>query len=250
MKKQMNDDYSLTKDAFLNGCIRIEQNQVGYRFSIDAVLLAGLTKPRPEDTVLDLGTGCGIVPLILAYRHSKIKVYGVEVQECLADLAEKNVEENHLGDRITIHCKDMKTLKPDMISDPVDIVVSNPPYWKTGSGRINPDQQRAVARHEIKATLNDVIDTARRMLRTSGKFITIYTAERTTDIISQMRLALLEPKSLRTIHSRSDTEAKLILLEGTKGGSPGLRIGSPLIIYNQNGSYSDEVQAMFSSSGP
>lgn len=235
----------LTADTFFNGRIRVKQNRAGYRFSIDAVLIAGLTIPSPDDTVLDLGTGCGIIPLILAYRHPKIKVYGVEVQQQLADLATINVEENRMKDRITIHCMDMKKLKHDMMSGPVDLVVSNPPYRKAESGRINPDQQRAVARHEIKATLYDVVETAQRMLRTAGRFVTVYPAERMADILIQMRSAGLEPKSLRTVHSDRHTDAKLIIVEGKKGGRPGLKIGSPVIIYRKDGSYTDEVQEMF-----
>jgi tRNA1Val (adenine37-N6)-methyltransferase len=235
----------LTADTFFNGRIRVKQNRAGYRFSIDAVLIAAQTIPSPDDTVLDLGTGCGIIPLILAYRHPKIKVYGIEVQQQLADLATINVEENRMKDRITIHCMDMKKLKHDMMSGPVDLVVSNPPYRKAESGRINPDQQRAVARHEIKATLYDVVETAQRMLRTAGRFVTVYPAERMADILIQMRSAGLEPKSLRTVHSDRHTDAKLIIVEGKKGGRPGLKIGSPVIIYRKDGSYTDEVQEMF-----
>jgi tRNA1Val (adenine37-N6)-methyltransferase len=234
----------LTADTFFNGRIRVKQNRAGYRFSIDAVLIAGQTIPSPDDTVLDLGTGCGIIPLILAYRHPKIKVYGIEVQQQLADLATINVEENRMKDRITIHCMDMKKLKHDMMSGPVDLVVSNPPYRKAESGRINPDQQRAVARHEIKATLSDVVETAQRMLRTAGRFVTVYPAERMADILIQMRSAGLEPKSLRTVHSDRHTDAKLIIVEGKKGGRPGLKIGSPLTIYRKDGSYTEEVQEM------
>ena len=235
----------LTADTFFNGRIRVKQNRAGYRFSIDAVLIAGLTIPSPDDTVLDLGTGCGIIPLILAYRHPKIKVYGIEVQQQLADLATINVEENRMKDRITIHCMDMKKLKHDMMPGPVDLVVSNPPYRKAESGRINPDQQRAVARHEIKATLSDVVETAQRMLRTAGRFVMVYPAERMADILIQMRSAGLEPKSLRTVHSDRHTDAKLIIVEGKKGGRPGLKIGSPVIIYRKDGSYTDEVKEMF-----
>ncbi len=235
----------MTADTFFNGRIRVKQNRAGYRFSIDAVLIAGQTIPSPGNTVLDLGTGCGIIPLILAYRHPKIKVYGVEVQQQLADLATINVEENRMKDRITIHCMDMKKLKHDMMSGPVDLVVSNPPYRKSESGRINPDQQRAVARHEIKATLSDVVETAQRMLRTAGRFVTVYPAERMADILIQMRSAGLEPKSLRTVHSDRHSDAKLIIVEGKKGGRPGLKIGSPVIIYRKDGSYTDEVQEMF-----
>lgn len=236
---------SLTIDTFFNGRIKVKQHRSGYRFSIDAVLMAGHAKPRPEGTVLDLGTGCGIIPMILAYRHATIKVYGIEVQPQLAELAALNVAENNMGDRVSILCMDMKTLQPDVISGPVDLVISNPPFRKAESGRINPNRQRAIARHEIKATLFDVVESARRMLPLAGRFITIYPAERITDILSQMRSADIEPKFLRMIHSGANTAAKLILVAGSKGGRPGVKIGPPLIIYKEDGSYTEEVQQMF-----
>jgi tRNA1Val (adenine37-N6)-methyltransferase len=236
---------ALTTDSLFNGSIRIKQYGSGYRFSLDAVLLAHHARPSPDHTVLDLGTGCGIIPLILAYRYPKIKVYGVEVQTALADIATLNIAENHMDDRITIYCRDLKRLKPDMTFGPVDLVVTNPPYRKVKSGRLNPDQQRAVAKHELKATLFDVVETARRMLRPSGRLVIIYAAERMVDIIIEMRSAGIEPKYIRMIHSSRKVAAKRILVEGKKGGRYGITIGPPLVIYRKDGIYSDEVQAMF-----
>ncbi len=235
----------LTSDTFFNGRIHIKQSRFGYRFSIDAVLLAHYARPQKHDNILDLGTGCGIIPLILAYRHPDIKIYGIEVQKELADLALLNIKENCMENRITILCIDMKKLKHDMVSGSVGLVISNPPFRKAGSGRINPNQQRAVARHEINATLYDVVETAFRMLTVSGRFVTVYPAERTADILAQMRSVNIEPKFLRMIHSGWDTEAKLILLEGIKGARQGLKVGSPLVIYGKDGSYTDEVKEMF-----
>jgi tRNA1Val (adenine37-N6)-methyltransferase len=236
---------SLTADSFFNSRIQVKQHRSGYRFSIDAVLLASHAKPGPEDTVLDLGTGCGIIPMILAYRNPGIEVYGIEVQTDLADIAALNITENGLDDQITVLCMDMKTLNLETTSEPVDLVVSNPPFRKAESGRINPNRQRAVARHEIKATLYDVVETGRRMLRTGGRFVMVYLAERMTDILTHMRTAGIEPKSIRTIHSGIETSAKLVLVEGKKGGRAGIKIGPPLIIYRKNGAYTDEVEKMF-----
>ena len=236
---------SYTTDTFFNGKIRITQDRTGYRFSIDAVLLAYFADPRSGDKVLDLGTGCGIIPLILAYRQPNIAIYGVEVQAKLAELAVCNVRDNQLEDRITVFCTDMKLLRPAMTAGPVDLVVCNPPFRRRGSGRINPDTQRAVARHEIKANLGDIIQTSHRMLRTAGRLVLIYTAERLTDILSRMRTGGVEPKLIRMIHSRQDTEAALILIEGVKGGRPDLKIAPPLIIYDKKNDYTDEVGSMF-----
>jgi len=238
----MND---FTIDTFFNGHIRVKQPRYGYRFAIDAVLLAYHARLRSGDRVVDLGTGCCIIPLILVYRNPGVKVYGVEVQEELGRLAVFNVQENCMGDRISILCRDLKTLNPDITSGPVDVVVSNPPYRKAQSGRVNPDQQRAIARHEIKTTLYDIVEASRRLLRTAGRFIAIYPAERTTDILMQMRSTRIEPKFLRMIHSGPSTDAKLVLVEGVKGGPPGIKIAPPLTICRKDGSYTDEVKKMF-----
>ena len=234
-----------TTDTFFNGRIKVKQDRGGYRFSIDAILLAGQAAPKPEDKVVDLGTGCGIISLIMAYRNPGIMVYAVEVQAELARLARTNVRDNRLQDRITVLDTDMKTIKPDMTAGPVDLVVCNPPYRRPDSGRINPNHQRAVARHELKANLQDVTASTRRILKTSGRFVTIYSAERAADMLWQMRTDSLEPKYIRTIHSNAHSEAKLVLVEGTKGGNPGLKIAPPLILYRDNGDYTDEVQRMF-----
>jgi len=236
----------LTEDKFLNGRIRIKQSRHGYRFSIDAVIVADHAKPRTGDRVIDLGTGCGIIPVILACRFPDITIYGVEVQEELAEIAALNVEENDMAGRIVILCMDMKSLRHGTTSGPADLVVCNPPYRKAESGRVNPDDQRAVARHEIKVTLSEVVGAAGRMLNISGRFVTIYPAERMTDLLTQMRSADIEPKFIRMIHSRRNREAKLMLVEGRKGGGPGSKVGPPLIIYQKNGSYTGEVEKMFS----
>ena len=234
-----------TTDTFFNGCLRVKQHRPGYRFSIDAVLLAHYADPQSGDRVLDLGTGCGIISLILAYRRPDIRIYGVEVQKELAELALSNLKENRQQNRISVICTDMKLLKSKMTGGLFDLVVCNPPYRKYGSGRISPDKQRAIARHEIKANLPVVVQTARRMLRTSGRFVLIYSAERMTDVLSQMRADHVEPKYIRMIHSDPDSEARLVLIEGVKAARPGLKIASPLIVYDRNGEYTDEVQSMF-----
>lgn len=234
-----------TTDTFFSGKIKVHQNDGGYRFSIDAVLLAYHAVPRPGDKVLDLGTGCGILPLIMAYRHPSITVYGAEVQEGLAELAILNVKANRMDDRIFILCADMKLLKPPMTAGPVDLIVCNPPYRRPGSGRTNPNEQRAVARHELTITLADVVQTARRMLRATGRFLAIYTATRLTDLLFWMRTNGVEPKTVRTIHSSPGKEAKFIIVEGVKDGRPGIKIAPPLTVYTEHGDYTDEVKQMF-----
>jgi tRNA1Val (adenine37-N6)-methyltransferase len=237
--------HSLTTDTFFNGKLHVNQDVAGYRFSIDAIILANHTQVRTGDRLLDLGTGCGIIPLILAYRHPNIQIYGIEIQKNLTELATANVKKNNMQDRITLMCRDMRELKPDLIDGPVDVVVCNPPYRKPNSGRLNPDPQKAVARHELKLSLTDMLETVRCMLRTAGRFVAIYTAERAAELLSQMHLHGIEPKFVRLIHSQVDADAKLILVSGKSGARPGVKIGPPLIIYNPAGDYSAEMEKMF-----
>ncbi len=241
----MKDMSKFTYDSFFNGRIKVMQHKNGYRFSIDAVILADYASKRPAKKVLDLGTGCGIIPLIILWNRPETTVVGVEIQKELAHIARENVKANCLEHKITILRMDMKSLKRDNGEGAFDLIVSNPPYWRPGSGRINPDMQKAVARHEIKASLKDVVAAAKRMSDISSRIAMIYPAERLSALLSQMDKAKIEPKYLRMIHSKKDTEAKLFIIEGVKGGRPGLKIDPPLVIYNKDGSYTSEIRKMF-----
>jgi tRNA1Val (adenine37-N6)-methyltransferase len=236
---------AITSDTFFDGRLQVRQYRNGYRFSIDAVILADHIRPHPGETVLDLGAGCGIISLILAFRYTESTVIGVEIQPELADLARVNVRVNGMQARIRILCEDMKGLDPARLPGPVDWVAANPPYRKTNTGRVNPHPQRAVARHEIKVALPDVIAAARRVLRTGGKLVTIYTAERMTEVLHQMQSSGIEPKFCRMIHSDTTSNAKLVLIEGVKGGHPGMVVAPPLVIYRENGDYTTEIEKMF-----
>jgi tRNA1Val (adenine37-N6)-methyltransferase len=234
----------LTCDSFFEGRLQVRQHRDGYRFSIDAVLLGNLVRSRPGDRVLDLGTGCGIVALILVFRFPGVTVTGLELQPGLAELARRNVALNGMTAAIDIQEGDLRQIRPGKAMASFDVVASNPPYRKARAGRVSPGVQRAVARHEIAATLSEVVRCAARMLRMGGRFVAVYAAERLTDICCEMRLAGLEPKRLQMVHSRPGEAAKLIVLEGLKGGRPGLDIGAPLFVYTDNGDYSDGLAAM------
>lgn len=235
----------LTHDSFFDGRLSIKQARKGYRFSIDAVILANSIRPKPRERIVDLGTGCGVVPLLMACRYPKTVLFGVEIQPDLAELARLNVAENGLAGTIQIIAGDMRFVRPDRFDGPVDRVVSNPPFRRAASGRINPNSQRAIARHEIQVTLPILIQTASRLLRTAGQFAVIFTSERLVELIQQMRTCHLEPKSVRFIHSRQDSESKLVMMTGVKRGKPGLKIGAPIFVYNSDGSYTHEVERMF-----
>lgn len=233
-----------TTDTFFDGALSVRQSRSGYRFSIDAILLASALKPKSGQTVVDLGTGCGIIPLILAYRHPDIRLYGVEIQTDLVELARANAAQNRMTDRIHIVPGDIRRLTTGQVEGPVDLVVCNPPYHRSQSGRLNPNPQRAIARHEIHLNLEQLLASVRRILRTGGRFATIFPAERMVDLFSGMRGAGIEPKQMRAIYSRRTEGAKLILSQGVMHGNPGLSVDPPLVIYKDNGTYTDEVQKM------
>jgi tRNA1Val (adenine37-N6)-methyltransferase len=234
-----------TTDSALGGTLRVKQHREGYRFSIDAFLLAGFVRPGPEDAVLDLGSGCGIIPLILARRHPGLRIYGVEVQRELALLAKENAQENQMSDRIRILHKDLKELRRHSLASRIDWVVTNPPFRRRASGRVNPDIQRAIARHEIKLTLDDLVRVSATILDPGGRFAVVYPAERLTGLLCTLRKWRIEPKMLRMVHSLRESEAKRVLVEGVKEGRPGVRVCRPLAIYRQDGRYTREAAAMF-----
>lgn len=233
-----------TTDTFFDGRLRVAQHQRGYRFSIDAVLLADFARPHPGDTVLDLGTGCGIIPMILAYRHPRIRIKGVEIQPELAELATANIDANGMAGRVEVVRGDIREIAVDPVCGPVDIVVSNPPYRRPCSGKINPDRQRALARHEIVITLPELLQAAGRLLKNGGRFVTVYPAERMAELVRRMHQEGIEPKRVRTIHSDRVSDAKLILVEGRKHGRPGVIVQAPLILYDDSGAYGPEVKKM------
>ena len=239
------DMHDVTIDTVFDGGLWVKQARRGYRFSIDSVLLAHFAGPLTTETVLDLGTGCGIIPLILAWRHESIFVHGVELQPELVEIAGQNVTENGLTDRVRIHGADMKRVTAVLTSGPVDLVVCNPPFHPVASGRLNPDSQRAVARHEIKLTLSELIGTATRMLRSDGKFAAVYPVRRMADMLFEMRRGGLAPGSLRLVYPREQGPAKLFLVEGVKGGGAALEVPPPLVLYQADGAYTPEAAAMF-----
>lgn len=244
----LNDEPSaannLTIDAFFNGNVQIYQPAKGYRFSIDAVLLAATPHPKPGDIIMDIGTGCGVIPILMAYKHPKIRAFGIEMQPDLAKIAEKNVGANQMQNRITIINQDIRLLKSKMTHGPVDWVVSNPPYRPANSGRVNPHPERASARHEINLNLKELMQTTKRFLRTGGRFVIVYPSERLVDLFYEMRLAGIEPKWIQNVHSRMDESAKLVLVQGMMRGNPGLKILAPLVIYGVDGNYTDVVKEM------
>ncbi len=240
---QKDSTADFTADTFLNGRLRVAQNRLGYRFSIDAVLLAHFVSLCGTERVLDLGTGCGIIPLILAYRYPRLRVWGVELQPGLAAMASANARSNRMDDRVTILQNDMRRLSPAMTKGDMDVVICNPPFRRAGAGRLNSSAQRAVARHEINIGLPEILKVSRRMLKTRGRLVIVQAAERLGELIGHLCDLGIEPKRLRTVHADIGGDAKMVLVEGRPGSRTGMKILPPLCL-NEGGSVSAEVRNM------
>jgi tRNA1Val (adenine37-N6)-methyltransferase len=236
-----------TLDRLLSASIKILQKRKGYRFSIDSILLAHFIRLRGGQKVVDLGTGSGVIPIILGTKVKSTEIWGVEIQADLAEMAKRNVEINGLSGRVHILKGDARNLANRMESEGFDIVLTNPPYRRIRSGRLNLQRERAIARHEIKGSLPDMARVAFRLLKPKASFYVVYPAVRLADLITSLRETHLEPKRLRLVHPNVRKGAQLVLFEATKGGGPGVEINPPLFIQDLNGQYSEEMRSIYSS---
>ena len=220
-----------TLDTLLTGSLHILQKKKGYRFSIDAILLGQYCRIRRNEKVIDLGTGCGVLPLLLSQTTKGRFFVGVEIQKELSELAKRNVFLNHLEDRVLILQKDFRGLKEVFPPGSFDVALSNPPYRRDRTGRVNPSAEKAIARHEIKGTLDDLISVVSYLLRPGGRCYLIFPAPRTVDLLVVLRSRRLEPKRLRFVHPRSGDEAKFVLAESVKDSGVELTVMDPLILH-------------------
>lgn len=245
--KRAETSYGETLDALFQGKLKIIQRKRGYRFSIDAVLLAHFVKVRGSEEIVDLGTGNGVIPLILGCLHPSVRVVGLELQEEMAQRALRSVRLNQLAERVKIVQGDICSVEEIFSPQSFDAVVCNPPYRETARGRINPDPERRVARHEIKARLLDFVRAGSYLLRRRGRMALVYPAARTLDLLQTMRQEDLEPKRLRLVYSFEESAATLVLAEGIKGGGSELRVMPPLVMYTKDRKYSPEIRAILES---
>jgi tRNA1Val (adenine37-N6)-methyltransferase len=219
-----------TLDTFFEGKLQVIQKRKGYRFSMDAVLLSQFVKIRKDERVIDLGTGCGILPLLLSQTTKARSFVSVEIQAGLAECAKKNVLLNHLEDRMSILQQDLRELRKTLPPGSFDVVLSNPPYRKYRSGRINPSVEKAIARHEMRGTLEDLISVASYLLPAKGRCYVIFPATRTVDLLVALRSRKLEPKRLQFVHPCIGEDAKFILVESIKTSGVELKVTAPLIL--------------------
>jgi tRNA1Val (adenine37-N6)-methyltransferase len=235
-----------TLDDILDGRLRVFQKRRGYRFSLDAVLLAHFVSLKAKSNVIDLGTGSGIIPLILVNRFSHVVWTGLEIQDDLAGLAGKSVALNGLQDQISIVHGDARKIKNIFPAHSFDAVTFNPPYRKINSGRINPDQEKAIARHEISGSLKDFLQAAKYLLKPAGKVFTIYPAKRLVELVFLFRANSIEPKRMKFVFSDVNSAAEFVLAEGGSGLHEELTIEPSLFIYDQDKRYTAQINGIFS----
>lgn len=219
----------------------IIQDKKRFCFGIDAVLLSGFAKVAPGEFVLDMGTGTGILPILLEAKTDGEKFVGLEIQEESADMAIRSVQLNELENKIDIVQGDIKEASKIFGGATFNVVVTNPPYMTEHHGIQNENEPKAIARHEIKCTLEDVIREAAKVLKPKGRFYMVHRPRRLPDILTLMREYRIEPKRLQMVHPFKDKEANMILIEGVRGGRPMMKIEKPLIVYKEQGVYSDEI---------
>ena len=235
-----------TVDEILGGRLRMIQKKNGFRFSVDALLLAHFVSLKDGGDLIDLGTGGGIIPLVLASRGKLGRILGIDIQEACTALARRNAALNGFDGRIEIRLGDVR--RPEDFCEPLsfDAAVFNPPYRRLRSGRMNADPGKALARHEIAGTAGDFLAAARYALRSGGRVYAIYPAKRMVDLFVRMRASGIEPKRVRMVHSRKGDRAAFALVEGIKEAGEELNVLSPLFIYDQTGGYTGEMTAIFS----
>jgi tRNA1Val (adenine37-N6)-methyltransferase len=225
--------------------IKVYQNKDGYRFSVDAVLLSSFATMRYARHIADLGTGSGIIGLLLARKYPRASVTLVELQESLYRLAVKNIATNHLEDRVTAVMSDIRHLKESFEPMMYDLVVSNPPFRKPTTGKLSVGEERSIARHELALKFSELAAGASHLLKAKGRFFMIYHPERLLDAVDSLRLFRLEPKRIRFVHNDAGAESKIVMIEAVKEARPGVKIERPLFIYNTDGSYTAEVSGMY-----
>ncbi|MDE6210342.1 MAG: tRNA1(Val) (adenine(37)-N6)-methyltransferase [Lachnospiraceae bacterium] len=220
---------------------KIIQNSKKFCFGMDAVLLSGFANVKKDEVVLDLGTGTGVIPILLEAKTEGKHFSALEIQDESADMARRSVELNCLQDKIEIVNGDIKEASKIFGRASFDVVTTNPPYMNDNHGLKNPDMPKAIARHEVLCSLEDVVREASYVLKERGRFYMVHRPHRMVEIINIMTKYKLEPKRIRMVHPYADKEANMILIEGLKGGNGFLKVEKPLIVYKEVNVYTEDI---------
>lgn len=231
-------------DLHLKG-LKIIQHPDHFCFGVDAVLLADFSKAGSGDKVADLGTGTGIIPLMLYGKFAPESILGLELQEASAEMARRSVALNGLENRIEIKQGDIKEAADLLPLSYYDLVVANPPYMNPGKGLVTEASAKAIARHELHCSLEDVIYAASRIVKVQGRFCMVHRPQRLVEIFETLRRHKMEPKRMRLVHSYADKEASMVLVEAVRQGRPQMKVEPPLVIYREPGIYHDEIESIY-----
>jgi len=238
-----------TLDELTGYDLRIVQPRHGYRFSVDPLLLADFAGVGPDQRVADLGTGCGIIPLLLARRETSAAITGVEFQPVMAGIAERNVAANGLAGAIEIVGEDVLSLKKRFPVSTFDLVLSNPPYRRVGTGKVSPRAGRDGARHETTATLADFLSAAKYLVKESGRICFIYHTCRLSELLVEAAAQKLAPLRLRMVHGNASMPARMFMVELMKGRVGELQVEPPLMVRDERGGYSEEKLRIYKGLG-
>ena len=226
--------------------LKIIQDRNGFCFGIDSVLLSDFAKNmKKKSVVMDIGTGTGIIGLLLCKKTNLKKIYGIEIQKEVAEMAERSIRLNNLEDRFSILNVNINDVTKYFVNNQIDVVVTNPPYKKNNTGLKNTSESKLISRHEVKCTLEDIIKKSYIILKDLGQFFMVHRAERLVDIMFLLRNNKLEPKEIRFVHSKQNEKPNLVLIKAVKNAKEFLKIDKPLIIYNDNGTYTDEILKIY-----
>ena len=231
-------------DLHRNG-FQIIQNKEKFCFGMDAVLLSGFAKVKEGEKVLDIGTGTGIIPILLAAKTPGQHFTGLEIQPESADMARRSVALNHLEEKISIVEGDVREADQLFSAASFDVITSNPPYMTGSHGLVNPDMPKAIARHEICCTLEDLVSQTEKLLRPGGRFFMVHRPFRLAEIMTVLTAHHLEPKRMRLVYPFVDKEPNMVLLECIRGGKPRITVEKPLIVYKEPGVYQDEIYTIY-----
>ena len=224
---------------------KIIQDPERFCFGMDAVLLSGFARAKEGDRVIDLGTGTGIIPILMEAKTKASDLIGLEIQPESADMAQRSVELNHLESKIRIVTGDIKEASSLFGAATFDVVTSNPPYMTEHHGITNEKSPKAIARHELLCTLEDVISQAAKLLRPGGSFYMVHRPFRLVDIMVLMREYHLEPKRMKLVYPYIDKDPNMVLIEGLRGGRPRMTVEKPLVVYKEPGVYTDEIYEIY-----